>query len=308
MEASERLTRLSLNETVTFDSVQHAKAVADGGLSFRRFRALPGSRLLLSEGRAVPIGSRAFDLLLVLLRARGLVVGKREILRQVWPSTSVEEGNVRLQIASLRKWLGPDRDLIVTVPGRGYMFVAEEEDAVAAMPDSLTECAGCKACGDQERLTSQQRGIRAASRRIWPAGALRVAVIDDDPDIREALIGLLRSAGWCAEAFPSLAAFLGCNPRPSAGCLVLDVWLPGQNGLEFQADLVRANVHLPIVFISGHADVPMSVRAMKAGAVEFLTKPVRHQELLDAVAHAMSGTGAPPPVVARPSAFIVTER
>jgi FixJ family two-component response regulator len=110
-----------------------------------------------------------------------------------------------------------------------------------------------------------------------------VIVIDDDRDIREALEGLLRSVGLRVELFASVQEFLD-HGRPSGpGCLVLDVRLPGRSGLEFHDSLIEANVHLPVVFISGHADVPMSVRAMKAGAVEFLTKPVRDQELLDAI-------------------------
>jgi FixJ family two-component response regulator len=110
-----------------------------------------------------------------------------------------------------------------------------------------------------------------------------VIIIDDDRDIREALDGLLRSVGLRVELFASVQEFLD-HARPSGpGCLVLDVRLPGRSGLEFYDSLIEANVHLPVVFISGHADVPMSVRAMKAGAVEFLTKPVRDQELLDAI-------------------------
>lgn len=110
-----------------------------------------------------------------------------------------------------------------------------------------------------------------------------VIIIDDDRDIRDALEGLLRSVGLRVELFASVQEFLD-HGRPSGpGCLVLDVRLPGRSGLEFHDSLIEANVHLPVVFISGHADVPMSVRAMKAGAVEFLTKPVRDQELLDAI-------------------------
>jgi FixJ family two-component response regulator len=115
-----------------------------------------------------------------------------------------------------------------------------------------------------------------------------VIVIDDDRDIRDALEGLLRSVGLRVELFASVQEFLAAA-RPSVlGCLVLDVRLPGRSGLEFYDSLIEANVHLPVVFISGHADVPMSVRAMKAGAVEFLTKPVRDQELLDAIQLAIS--------------------
>lgn len=115
-----------------------------------------------------------------------------------------------------------------------------------------------------------------------------VIIIDDDRDIRDALEGLLRSVGLRVELFASVQEFLD-GARPSGpGCLVLDVRLPGRSGLDFYDSLIEANVHLPVVFISGHADVPMSVRAMKAGAVEFLTKPVRDQELLDAIQLAIS--------------------
>jgi FixJ family two-component response regulator len=114
-----------------------------------------------------------------------------------------------------------------------------------------------------------------------------VVVIDDDADVREALQGLLRSVGLRVAAFASVQDFLDELRPDMTGCLVLDVRLPGRSGLELQDVLAKAKVHLPIVFISGYADVQMSVRAMKAGAVEFLTKPVRHQELLDAVQRAI---------------------
>jgi FixJ family two-component response regulator len=104
-----------------------------------------------------------------------------------------------------------------------------------------------------------------------------VVVIDDDRDVREALQGLLRSVGLSVELFASVPEFLDSNRPDLPGCLVLDVRLPGRSGLDFHDDLVKAKVHLPVIFISGHADVPMSVRAMKAGAVEFLTKPIRHR-------------------------------
>ena len=110
-----------------------------------------------------------------------------------------------------------------------------------------------------------------------------VAVIDDDPDIREALRGLLRSVGLGVELFGSVQEFLAAFQRERPGCLVLDVRLPGRSGLDLQEELARADIHFPVIFISGHADVPMSVRAMKAGAIEFLTKPVRDQDLLDAI-------------------------
>jgi FixJ family two-component response regulator len=114
-----------------------------------------------------------------------------------------------------------------------------------------------------------------------------VAVIDDDPEVREALQGLLQSVGLRVQAFGAVREFLTEAEPGRFGCLVLDVRLPGQSGLDFFDGLTRANIHLPVIFISGYADVPMSVRAMKAGAFEFLTKPVRHQDLLDAIQRAL---------------------
>lgn len=108
-------------------------------------------------------------------------------------------------------------------------------------------------------------------------------IIDDDDIVRESLTGLLVSFGLRVDGYPSVQAFLDAGQPDKPGCMVLDVRLPGQNGLDFQADLVRAGQHRPIIFISGHADVAMSVRAMKAGAVEFFAKPVPPQDLLDAV-------------------------
>ena len=110
-----------------------------------------------------------------------------------------------------------------------------------------------------------------------------VIVIDDDQDIRDALEGLLKSVGLRTKLFASVQEFLDSDPPSGLRCLVLDIRLPGRSGLDFYDSLVAENVFLPVVFISGHADIPMSVRAMKAGAVEFLTKPVRHQDLLDAI-------------------------
>jgi FixJ family two-component response regulator len=110
-----------------------------------------------------------------------------------------------------------------------------------------------------------------------------VYVVDDDPSIREALASLLHSVGLEVKVFNSTQAFLE-SPRPDVpGCLVLDVRLPGAGGLDLQSQLLRSGIHLPIVFITGHGDIPMSVQAMKAGAIEFLTKPFRDQDLLDAI-------------------------
>jgi FixJ family two-component response regulator len=110
-----------------------------------------------------------------------------------------------------------------------------------------------------------------------------VFVVDDDPSMRRALESLFRSVGHDARVFSSAAEFMQAERIDAPGCLVLDVRLPGMSGLAFQQELARSGVALPIIFITGHGDVPMSVRAMKAGAVEFLTKPFDDQVLLDAV-------------------------
>ena len=110
-----------------------------------------------------------------------------------------------------------------------------------------------------------------------------VFVIEDDPSMRRAVEDLVRSVRLQVRAFASPQEFMESNQRDVPGCLVLDVRLPGMSGLAFQKELVKEGVTLPVIFITGHGDIPMSVRAMKAGAIEFLTKPFHHQELLDAI-------------------------
>ena len=110
-----------------------------------------------------------------------------------------------------------------------------------------------------------------------------VYVVDDDVDVREGLKSLFQSVGWKSEAFSSTEDFLAAKRPNEPSCLILDVRFPDSSGLDFQAELARAQSSMPIVFITGHGDIPMSVRAMKAGAVEFLAKPLREQDLLDAV-------------------------
>ena len=130
--------------------------------------------------------------------------------------------------------------------------------------------------------------VDRASRGVvegYPAADTVVFVVDDDASLRQALVSLLQSVGLRVEAFGSAVDFLkkGQLRDAAAACLVLDVRLPGVSGLDFQAELTKAKIQIPIIFISGFGDIPMTVRAMKAGAVEFLTKPFRDQDLLDAV-------------------------
>jgi FixJ family two-component response regulator len=115
-----------------------------------------------------------------------------------------------------------------------------------------------------------------------------VFVVDDDASVRDAVKRLIGSVGLRVETFGSTAEFLSSKRPEAPACLVLDVRLPDVSGLELQRDLAAANFHIPIIFITGHADVPMSVRAMKAGAVGFLTKPFRGQELIDAIQEAIA--------------------
>jgi FixJ family two-component response regulator len=110
-----------------------------------------------------------------------------------------------------------------------------------------------------------------------------VLVIDDDPEFRDSVARLLRTVGLHARQFSSVPDFLKADPPDGPTCLVLDVRMPGRSGLELQSELVAANRQVPIIFISAHADVPMTVQAMKGGAIEFLTKPFRDQDLLDAI-------------------------
>src|ERR1700746_2849042 len=110
-----------------------------------------------------------------------------------------------------------------------------------------------------------------------------VSVIDDDPAFRDSVVRLLRTVGLHTRQFSSVRDFLKTDPPEGPTCLVLDVSMPGRRGLELQRDLAAANRQVPIIFITAHADVPMTVQAMKGGAIEFLTKPFRDQDLLDAV-------------------------
>lgn len=108
-------------------------------------------------------------------------------------------------------------------------------------------------------------------------------VIDDDPSVRDALDSLIRSVALNVQSFATTEEFLQTKRPEAPGCIVLDVRLPGRSGLDFQHEMIKSDIRLPVIFITGHGDVPMSVKAIKAGAIEFLTKPFREQDLLDAI-------------------------
>ena len=122
---------------------------------------------------------------------------------------------------------------------------------------------------------------------MTPEDTLTVFVIDDDAAVRASIQGLLKSVSLRSVAFGTAEEFLQSKRPDGPGCLVLDVRLPGVNGLDFQRELADAGIRIPIIFISGHGDIPMTVRAMKSGAVEFLTKPFHDQDLLDAIRQAL---------------------
>jgi FixJ family two-component response regulator len=119
------------------------------------------------------------------------------------------------------------------------------------------------------------------------AGVSTVFIVDDDADVRASIQGLLKSVGLRSQSYGTPQEFLRNNQPDGPCCLVLDVRLPGVNGLDFQRELADAGVSIPIIFITGHGDIPMTVKAMKSGAVEFLTKPFRDQDLLDAIHQAL---------------------
>src|ERR1700685_260641 len=122
---------------------------------------------------------------------------------------------------------------------------------------------------------------------MMPAATPTVFVVDDDDLVRASIHGMLKSVGLRSETFGTAQEFLRSKRPDGPSCLVLDVRLPGVNGLDFQRELANAGIRIPVIFITGHGDIPMTVKAMKSGAVEFLTKPFRDQDLLDAIHQAL---------------------
>ena len=131
------------------------------------------------------------------------------------------------------------------------------------------------------------KGRSTSPRNVTGSEEPIVYVVDDDASVRDALRNLFRSVGLRVEVFGSGPEFLQSRLPDVAGCLILDIRLPRLSGLDFQVELAKAGIHIPIIFMTGHGDIPMTVRAMKAGAVDFLTKPFRDQDMLDAVTAAI---------------------
>jgi FixJ family two-component response regulator len=176
-------------------------------------------------------------------------------------------------------------------PGRGGIVRVEEKRGRGARDGAIDQPldhrgAWGTALGDGECGPRRHVPLRPAGETMSSEDPV-VFVVDDDKAFRDALRRLLTSVGLSVEVFPSAQAFLSSPRRHAPGCLVLDVRLPGLSGLDLQQELANTDTTLPIIFLTGHGDIPMSVRAMKAGAVEFLTKPFREQDLLDAIRHAI---------------------
>jgi DNA-binding response OmpR family regulator len=255
-------------------------------IRFDQFHVLPHSRQLLANNRSVEIGSRAFDLLLALLEASGELVTKDELVARAWPNTVVSESNLRVQIAALRNALGPAKGIIRSISGRGYVLTAS-----ILSSEQLINAAAVKSC-DVTTMVESSRLLSTSSTQLRPESRPTVAVIDDDAELRESLRELLRSVDLHAQVFSSTREFLQSSAATGCRCLILDVKLPGRSGLDFYDDLISAHVRLPVIFISGYADAAVSTRAMNLGAVEYLIKPLRREDLLHALQFAINNNDA----------------
>ncbi|MBT9235585.1 response regulator [Pseudomonas inefficax] len=215
------------------------------------------------DGKPILLGGRAFEVLAMLIKAKGRVVGKDELFSQVWAGTVVEDNNLQVQVSLLRKAFG-DRGLIQTVPRRGYRLAAEiclEVPGEALGKSPLCDVADAVELFD-ERLN------------------VPVLVVDDDPSVRAALGRLLRSHDIPHHLFASAEALFDARLETPYACLLLDMHLPDTSGLEVQDALRRLALPWPVVFMTGFGTIPMTVQAMRAGAVEFLTKPFDEDQLL----------------------------
>ncbi|MBF8669500.1 response regulator [Pseudomonas putida] len=215
------------------------------------------------DGKPILLGGRAFEVLATLIKAKGRVVGKDELFSQVWAGTVVEDNNLQVQVSLLRRAFG-DRGLIQTVPRRGYRLAAEIS---FEMPGALSVQSPLCAGADTVELFDEHFNVP-------------VLVVDDDPSVRTALGRLLRSQDIPHQLFASAEALFEARLETPYACLLLDMHLPDTSGLEVQAALRRLALPWPIVFMTGFGTIPMTVQAMRAGAVEFLTKPFDEDQLL----------------------------
>lgn len=220
-------------------------------------------REVFLDGKPILLGGRAFEVLATLIKAKGRVVGKDELFSQVWAGTVVEDNNLQVQVSLLRKAFG-DRGLIQTVSRRGYRLAAEISlDVPCQAPGHLLLGAGADMFEPLEDRAN-----------------VPVLVVDDDPSVRTALGRLLRSQDIPHHLFASAEALFEARLETPCACLLLDMHLPDTTGLEVQHALRQLGLPWPIVFMTGFGTIPMTVQAMRAGAVEFLTKPFDEDQLL----------------------------
>ena len=215
--------------------------------------------------KPVRLGSRAFAILELLLQSPNRLVTKEELVSNIWPDTVVEENNLQVQISTLRRLLSLNHQVLETVPRRGYRLNITQLDRAANAPSTVSLVAD---------------GV------LWKALA-DVHVIDDEPAVCAALIRQLCSLGIAASGHDSAETFLARCTFERPACLLLDVRLKNGSGFDLQAELNKRQAPFPIVFMTGFGTIDMSVRAMKAGAEGFLTKPVTEQQLLTVIREAM---------------------
>jgi len=238
---------------------------------FGPFTVLPEERQLLRSGRPVRLSGHPFDILIALCRHPGEAVSK-DSLAALWGEAE-QEGNLRLHMTALRKALDDGHAghrYIAHIPLRGYALVTPVT-AVQEVTHSGFE---------------ESTAVRKAHETATGADSI-VHIIDDDSSVRDSLDSLLRSVGIQTHAYGDATTFLSAHRPDVPSCIVLDIRMPGMSGLDFQAQLKQHHIQMPIVFMTGFGDIAMSVKAMKAGAVDFLTKPFRDQDMLDAIARAI---------------------
>ncbi|TVT86026.1 response regulator [Pseudomonas sp. H3(2019)] len=213
------------------------------------------------DGQPLRVGGRAFEILSVLMLADGRIVSKDELINQVWPDIVVEENNLQVQISSLRKLLGK-KEIIQTIPRRGYRLLKDSEPKLPVF-NALVSAP----------ILAQPPPVEAQH--------VPVLIVDDEACVRTALSRLLRAENIEHRIFQSAEELLDAEIANGPACLLLDVSLPEATGLQLQAALTERGHPWPVIFMTGHGTIPMSVQAMKAGAVEFLTKPFDDDELLN---------------------------
>lgn len=216
------------------------------------------------DGQPLRLGGRAFEILAALIRAKGHIVDKDDLISCVWPDTVVEENNLQVQISMLRKLFG-SKEIIQTVPRRGYRLSAQIDIEETPLPrnEIILPCTSGSSVDVSEVM---------------------VFIIDDDASIRGALSRLLRAEDIPHTLFGSAEEFLNARWDSPYACVLLDINLPNKSGLDLQAALLRVKAPWPIIFMTGHGTIQMTVQAMKAGATEFLTKPFNDDHLLEVLA------------------------